>query len=145
MSRERIVADAVAALGADLGIPALALDASRRASFCYDGVQFTLSYATEPAEVLWLYVDLGDVEADNPQMLQCLMQMGYATWFGNCMTIGLNEAGERGIGSSGIPVVWLNPDRLTQLVKRMLAAAAEVRERLTTGHSEPVWELMSLQ
>ena len=136
MSRQHYVEQTVGELGAALDIPQLALDSSGRASLSLNGIRLTLCHADDPVELLWLFVDLGEVADDSAELLQGLLQMGFLTWSSNCMTIGIDESGERIIGHSNIPVVFLNAVRLRDLVQRMLESAAAIRQRIESRQLE---------
>lgn len=130
MSRQEFVEQTISELGTKLRIPKLALDSTGRASFSRDGIHMTISYLDQPIEIVWLFVDLGEVGVSQVDVLEGLLQMGFLTWSSNCMTIGIDKSGERAIGHSNIPVVYLNGERLHQVVEGMLEAAVTIRDRI---------------
>ncbi|MCG8650290.1 MAG: type III secretion system chaperone, partial [Pirellulales bacterium] len=130
MSRQDYVEQTISELGTRLGIPELALDATDRASFSKDDILMTIHYVDQPIELLWLFVDLGEVGTSDAEVLSGLLQLGFPTWTSNCMTIGIDDSGQRAIGHSNIPVVYLTAARLHQTVEYMLEAAAEIRDHI---------------
>lgn len=138
MSRQHLVAQTIAELGTQLGIPDLALDDSSRVSLTVDGIHVTLNYAIEPVELLWLFVDLGEIADDRTEVLEGLLQLGFLTWSSNSMTIGLDEEGQRALGYSSVPVVNLSLDTLVGQLNEMLRSAAAIRERIERNDFEVV-------
>ena len=136
MSRRHYVEETIQTFGAGLEIPDLSLDDSDRASFSSDGIHVTFSYATEPVETLWIFVDLGEIPENDVNLLSGLLQASYAMWTSNLMTIGINDSGERALGYTSIPVISLNFSNLFKLVEKLLEAAKELRSRIESGNLE---------
>jgi hypothetical protein len=130
MAREDYVAGVIAELGRDLGISDLALDSHGQLTLEVGEVPVTFSLSTEPADLLWLYVGLGEVANGDRQVLTFLLQFGHVLWAKNLMTLGLDDEGQGICGYSSIAVVALNAQRLAELLSAMLEAAEEVRRRL---------------
>jgi hypothetical protein len=138
MSRQHLVAQTIGELGTQLGIPDLALDDSSRVSLTVDGIRVTLNYAIEPIELLWLFVDLGEIADESTEVLEGLLQLGFLTWSSNSMTVGLDEDGKRALGYSSVPVVNLSLDTLVGQLNEMLRGAAAIRERIERNDFEVV-------
>jgi len=135
MSRESFVAGIVSELGAAIGLPDLALDETGRVSLLLDGVPLTLTYETDPLELLWLLVDLGEVDTERAGPLRALLQMGFLTWSANRLTIGLTDDG-RVVGHTVVPVVNLDRFLLEEVLRHVLETAKAVRERVARGEPE---------
>jgi hypothetical protein len=132
MSRESFVSDRLAEFASAIGLSLLAMDETRRASFLNNGRHYTLQYSDDPIEVLWVFVDLGTVNAEDPELLRGVLGIGYVTWAAGVLTVGLDSSGQRLLGAGSIPVGYLNAQRLRQLIDAMDAAAAEVHRRIET-------------
>ena len=130
MSRYNYVTEVLRELGNDMGMGPLELDDTNRLSLVFDGVLVTLSYTTDPLELLWIYVDLGDVPPDNIHVPREMLKLGFECWGQNVMTIGLDEEGSKAIGYSSIPVTVLELPVLREMLSRMLQATFLVREHL---------------
>jgi len=137
MSRERYVVQIVQELGAEMGMSDLALDENGRASLLFDDTPVTLMYCPDPVELLWLLVDLGEIDVDRHEPLEALLQLGFQTWSANRMTIGLTENGNRAVGHTSIPVVNLDRGLLEETLRYVLETADAIRERLARGELEP--------
>ena len=130
MSRYNYVTEVLKELGNDMGMGPLELDDTNRLSLVFDGVLVTLSYTTDPLELLWIYVDLGEVPADNIHVSREMLKLGFECWGQNVMTIGLDDDGNKAIGYSSIPVTVLELPVLREMLSRMLQATFVVREHL---------------
>lgn len=130
MSRYNYVTEVLQELGAELGIGPLKFDGTDRVSLVFDGILVTLAYSTEPVELVWIYVDLGEVPDDSLLVPQQMLQVAFECWSNNVMTIGLDDDGKNGVGYSSIPVAVLELPLLKDMIDKMLQAAALVREHL---------------
>lgn len=136
MSRLQHVVKVLQDLGAEAGLPSLGLDQSDRASLLFDDIPVTFAYTAAPAELLWIYVDLGEVPAEGAAAPTWLLQLGLSTWAASVMTIGLDEEGRRALGYTPIAVAMLDLPRLKEVLTRLLAAARPIRERLALRQFE---------
>ncbi|MEO1019905.1 MAG: type III secretion system chaperone [Pseudomonadota bacterium] len=133
MSREHYVAEIIAELGAGLGLSGFALDGSQRASLIIDGLPVTFTYVAAPVELVWIYVDLGEVPENDPRALDALLQLGFLTWASNRMTLGVDDRGERVIGQAAIPAINLDLPALRGQLGQITESAFLIRDRLTRG------------
>lgn len=132
MSRHNFVAGVFRGLGDKLGIAPLELDDADRVSLLFDGVLVTFAYTTDPIELVWIYVDLGEVPPHGVIAPQRLLQLGFEFWAKNVMTIGMDEVGRNAIGYSSIPVSLVDVAVLQELLDHMLQAAFLIREQLAS-------------
>lgn len=130
MSRFNYVTEVLHELGATMGMGPLELDDTNRLSLVFDGVLVTFSYTADPVELLWIYVDLGDVPAGNIRIPREMLKVGFECWANNVMTIGLDDAGNKAIGYSSIPVSVLEISVLQEMLSRILQTTFLVREHL---------------
>ena len=130
MAREEYVSGVIAEFGQGLGMQGLALDASGQLSLDAGDVPVTFSLTSEPADLLWLHLGLGEVAADDRETLSYLLRLGQLLWARNLMTIGLDDEGTGIYGFTSIPVVTLTAKQLTAVLQAMLESALEVRRRL---------------
>lgn len=138
MSRYNYVADVFAELGQSMGMPPLVLDDTDRVSLVFDGVLVTFAYTSEPVELVWLYIDLGEVADDDVPVLQRLLQLGFDCWTRSVMTIGMDDAGRNAVGYTAIPVSALSLTSLKDVLSSLLQAAFLIREHLTEVAFEAV-------
>jgi Tir chaperone protein (CesT) family len=136
MSRTQHVGQVLQELAAEAGLASLSLDASDRASLLFDDIPVTFAYTAEPMELLWIWVDLGEIPADGAAAPECLLRLGLMSWAASVMTIGLDEQGRRALGFTSIAVAMLDLARLKEVLARLLAAARPIRERLAAGRFE---------
>jgi hypothetical protein len=132
MSRQALVEQVLQELAAETGVGELSLDASDRVTLVFDDIPVTFAYVTQPTELLWLYVDLGEVPADGTEAPVCLMQLALTTWVASVMTIGLDEEGKNAVGMTAIAVVMLKYPTLKEVVLRLIEAARPIRDHLST-------------
>jgi hypothetical protein len=130
MSRIDHVGAVLGELAAEAGLDGLALDESQRASLEFDGVTVTFAYGAEPAELLWLFIDLGEIPEDGEAAPHCLLRLGLATWAQSVMTLALDEAGTRALGYTVMAVSVLDLATLKEVLARLLEGAKPIRERL---------------
>lgn len=130
MSRYNYVNEVLQELGAEIGMEPLELDDTDRLSLVFDGVLVTFAYSSEPVELVWIYVDLGEVPPDSLQVPQQLLQVAFECWAHNVMTIGVDEEGKNAVGYSSIPVTVLDLPLLKEMLDRILQATTLVREHL---------------
>lgn len=130
MSRYNYVIEVLEELGTEMGMGRLEFDDTSRLSLVFDGVLVTLAYTTEPIELVWIYVDLGEVPAEGIVVFQQLLQVGFEAWAQNVMTIGLDDEGKNAIGYTSIPVTVLELPMLKEMLSRMLQATFLIREHL---------------
>lgn len=130
MSRLGYVADVLKEFGNEIGMGDLALDETDRLSLTFDGVLVTLAYASEPIELIWIYVDLGEVPIEDVGVLQHLLKIGFECWAQNVMTIGLDDEARNAVGYSSIPVTLLDKRVLKELISRLLEATFLIREEI---------------
>jgi hypothetical protein len=147
MPRYNYVQSVLEELGAEMGLGSIKLDDTNRLSLVFDGVLVTFAYTTEPVELVWIYVDLGEIPQGGVAVPQRALQIGFECWAHNVMTIGLDDEGARAVGYSSIPVTVLALPLLKEMLDRILQATALVREQLaqtafdeaqnpdSTGHS----------
>jgi hypothetical protein len=136
MSRVQHVEQVLQELAAEAGLASLSLDESDRASLLLDQIRVTFAYSAEPMELLWIWVDLGEIPTEGAAAPECLLRLGLMTWAASVMTIGLDEQGRRALGFTPIAVAMLDLARLKEALTRLLAAARPIRERLAAGRFE---------
>jgi hypothetical protein len=141
MSRIKHVEQVLQELAAEAGLAQLRLDESDRASLLLDQIRVTFGYTAEPMELLWIWIDLGQIPAEGAAAPECLLRLGLMTWATSVMTIGLDEEGRRALGFTPIAVAMLDLARLKEVLARVLDAARAIRERLAAGRFELELEL----
>ncbi|MEM7023132.1 MAG: type III secretion system chaperone, partial [Pseudomonadota bacterium] len=129
MSRLGYVKQVVEELGMSVGQSDLSLDDRGATVLQVEGMVFTLIHAADPEEILWLFVDLGQVPED-AELLRGLLTFGLMTWASAQMTVGVNKAGDRILGYVALPVVVLTAERLIDCLNRMHACGTELVGRL---------------
>lgn len=130
MSRIDYVSGIIRELGTATGLPDLGLDGNNRLCLRFDSIPVTFHYTAEPVELLWLMVDLGELDPDDRQTLDGVLQLGFLTWLGNRMTLALSDDGRRVIGHSAIPVVNLDLALLKQALAQLMESAEAVAGRI---------------
>lgn len=131
MSRLGYVAEVLKEFGSEIGMGELALDETDRLSLVFDGVLVTLVYTEEPIELIWIYIDLGEVPADSIKVPQHLLKLGFECWAQNVMTIGLDDAGRNAVGYSSMPVTLFECKVLKEMLTRLLEATFIIKEELS--------------
>ncbi|MEM7023000.1 MAG: type III secretion system chaperone [Pseudomonadota bacterium] len=116
-------------LAAEAGIDGFHFNDAYRASLALDGIRVTFAYSAEPAELLWLYVDLGAVP-EGPEASNWLLEVGFATWAASVMTIALDDSGRRAMGYTAIAVTMLDLTALKDMLAQLLQAAKPIRGQL---------------
>jgi hypothetical protein len=89
----------------------------------------TFNYVSEPLELLWLHVELGEAPTDKAA-LRFLLEAGFESWGLNRMTIGLGDRDGKVWGYNCLPAAALSVDRLEQTLNAMLEVALPIQERL---------------
>ena len=130
MTRESYVASVVAELGRGLGISDLTLDDEGRRTLRVGDGELTLTQGSEPVDLIWLHVRIGEIDNEDRALVRYLLQAGHLLWTRNLMTVALDDRGSAALGFNMIPVVNLNAARLRDLAIAMLKAAAELRRRI---------------
>ena len=130
MTRLQSVNSVIAEFGDSIGLPDLQLDDQDRLRLTFDQTPVTLAYAAAPMEILWLYVDLGEVDSQSEQAAECLLQLGFLCWTMNKMTIALDEDEKRAVGFTAIPVAQLDLQVLMEVTRHLLDAAEAIRDKL---------------
>ena len=130
MTRLQSVNRVISEFGDAIGMPDLQLGEQDRLRLMFDQTPVTLAYKATPMEMLWLYVDLGEIEPQSEKAAECLLQLGFLCWAMNKMTIGLDEDEKRAIGFTAIPVAQLNLQVLMEVAHHFLDSASTIRERL---------------
>lgn len=133
MSRADHVASVIADVGAVRGAPGLALNDESCAELTLGALPLTLMLASEPADLLWLFADLGDVP-DDPELLHGLLRLGFVSWASGQLTLGLSSDGRRMIGYSTVPVATLTNDTLGLALDRLQQGAEGILDRLAHRH-----------
>ena len=136
MSRFNYVTEVLHELGASMGMGALDLDDTNRLSLVFDGVLVTFSYTADPVELVWIYVDLGDVPSGSVRVPREMLKVGFECWANNVMTIGMDDSATKAIGYSSIPVSVLELSVLKEMLSRMLQATFLIREHLARSAFE---------
>lgn len=134
MSRLDYVQRVLGEVSAALGISALSLGDDACTEVQVGGLWLTLMHATEPGEMLWLYVDLGPVP-DRPETLRAVLRSAYTTWVQGEMTLAIDGSGRRVLGYSAIPLALLDATRLVDTLERLLGAGRRIARQLTGQHS----------
>lgn len=140
MTRWNHVGGVLQELGNEMGMGALELDEHDKLSLLFDGVLVTFAYTSDPIEMFWIYVDLGEIPAGDVNTLNWLLQIGFECWSHNLMTVGLSEDGCKAVGYSVIPVTLLDHTMLIEVLNAMLQTTFEIKDRLTAGNFENVEE-----
>lgn len=130
MPRDSFVASVVAELGRGLGIAELTLDDEGRRTLQIGDGELTLTQGSEPVDLVWLHVRIGEIDNQDRALVRYLLQAGHLLWTRNLMTIVLDDAGSAALGYNMIPVVNLNAARLRDLAIAMLKTAAELHRRI---------------
>jgi hypothetical protein len=133
MSRRDYVSRVIDELGRSMGLSDLSLDERGRVTLLFDDAPVTFSYSEEPAELLWLFVELADIDPERKEPLEALLQLGLLTWSWSRMTIGASEDGRKAMGHTAIPVVNLDLVTLKDALRPFLDSAMSIRERMASG------------
>ena len=128
MVRDQRIDEVVANFGSRIGIEQLAFDESERASYAYDGFRFTLYFGSVPMDLLWIFVDLGGVNDYGSEALSDLLHLDEQAWSQRCLTVSIDDCGERVIGYASIEASELDEHRLAEVVARMSESASKVRQ-----------------
>lgn len=137
MSRIDYVSGIIYELGTAMGLPDLALDDKGRLSLRFDSIPVTFHYTAEPVELLWLMVDLGELDPDDRETLNGVLRLGFLTWLGNRMTLALSDDSRRVLGHSAIPVVNLDLGLLKQTLAQLMESAEMVAGRIARRDFDP--------
>jgi hypothetical protein len=130
MSRFQRVVSVLNELASELGLGEVVLDERDRATLAFDDTRVTFMFTAEPLELLWLYVDLGEIPTTGDEAPAFLLQIGLGSWATGRMTIGLDDGGRRALGYTSIPVAHLDHPTLHRTLTAMLELALPIRERL---------------
>ena len=130
MTRESYVASVVAEFGHGLGIAELTLDDEGRRTLRVGDGELTLTQGSEPVDLIWLHVRIGEIDNEDRALVRSLLQAGHLLWTRNLMTVALDDTRSAALGFNMIPVVNLNAARLRDLAIAMLKTAAELRRRI---------------
>lgn len=133
MSRLSYVETVLDELASEIGLKNMPLDSTGRVSVRFETVPITLAYSDQPVELLWLYADLGSLPEEGYEAPAFLLQLGFALWASNRMTVGLDEKGEVALGYTVIPVSALTFPLLRDVFKQLAETAKPIRERLERG------------
>ncbi len=136
MSRMEYVSQIVGELGRGMGMHDLSLDEEGKVSLLFDDVRVTFMYSDNPVDLLWLFVDLADVDPEQQAPLEALLQLGFLTWSRGRMTIGMSGDGRKAIGHTVIPVVNLDIGVVQDTLGQFLESAMSIRERMARGDYE---------
>lgn len=135
MSRRHYVQEIVSETAQAMGLPPLEFDEDACLETEIGDQLVTMMHGTEPAEILWLFVDIAPVP-DDPAHLRGLLQLGFVTWASGRMTLGLDDAGQRLIGYTAIPLSVLTADALKERLEQLLATGAEIADRTARSDFE---------
>ncbi|MCD0457860.1 type III secretion system chaperone [Roseiconus lacunae] len=138
MSRINHVANVFADLGREMNMGPLKLDDTDRLSLLFDGVLVTFSYSTEPMELIWIYVDLGEIPSGGVLAMQRLLACAFESWMTSIMTIGMDDDGRNAVGFTSIPVSTLSVQAVRETVGAMLRAAAKTSDAIAAAAFEQV-------
>lgn len=130
MSRINVADTVVGELCERMGLGERTLNDKGRLALRFNDAAVVLSYRTEPVELLWIHVELGEVPQEGSAALNFLMRIGFDSWGQNRMTIGLDKAGRNAWGYTCIPLIELSYNRLEQVLSGLLEVAMPVRERI---------------
>lgn len=130
MTRLQHVAAVLSELGTDLGLPAITLDDSDRATLAFDDIKVTFAYDAAPVELLSLYAEIGEFEAVDDPAAAFLLEVGFGSWASGRMAIGLDDAGQTVLGHLSIPVILLDGSTLKRTLMGLLEVALPLKERL---------------
>jgi hypothetical protein len=130
MSRLNYVRSVVHEAGHSLGEPELQLgERSCSVALEVQGLKLTMTYGSEPEELLWLFVDLGPVP-DDAELLRGLLAFGLLSWAAAQMTLGIDGERRRLVGYVALPVVVLTTEGLIDALNQLHARGAELVDRL---------------
>lgn len=129
MSHAEYTAQMISEFGAELGLTEFGPDADGRASVTSGEMNCTFEIQNSPVEAVAIYIDIGSVLDDNPRTLRSLLEVSFQTWVTNVMTIGVDDAGERVIGQTLVPVVNLRPGTLRGVFDRIVAVGTRLQSR----------------
>lgn len=130
MARQQHVVSVLNALAADLGLPAISLDADGRATVAFGDLPVTFAYRARPVDALLVYVELGDIPARGHAAPAYLLEAGFAGWSTGRMALGLDRTGRKVLGHIALPAVLLEPAALREALVAMLELALPLSERL---------------
>jgi hypothetical protein len=130
MSRRDYAEGVVKDLCAEMGLRGLAFDEHGCSSLSFDDVLVTFAHVSAPVEHLSIYVDLGALPSSGGEATNVLLELNLQAWLRQCMTVGLDPAGERALGWNVIPVPRLTVAALGAVLQAMLQAAFGIREAL---------------
>lgn len=133
MSRSTLVDAVIADLCGGMGLPSPGLDGDGQLTLSFGELPVTLTYETDPVEILWINADLGEIPGEGIAGPKFLMHLAFECWIKNRMTVGLGPDGQRVWGYSCIPAGQLTKDLLEQTLTGLLEAALPIRERIAGG------------
>ena len=136
MSRDGLVNSVIGELCAGMGLESPGLDADNRLTLDFGELPVTLSYSTEPAELLWINALLGEIPEQGIAGPRFLMHLAFEGWIVNRMTVGLDPDGRKVWGYSCIPVTLLTRELLEQTLTGLLEVAIPVSARIANQDFE---------
>lgn len=142
MSSQQVAQSTLDEFAAELGLASVALDADGRLTLEIGEMEVTFAFEDEPAPILWIYADLGEVP-DGTEAPRALLALAFVSWIANTMTISVTEGGSRAVGFTCVPVALLTAQGLAESFGSLTEAALEVRRRLETGDFSGIDQLGS--
>lgn len=129
MSSFHVVQSVLDDLGAAIGLDGMVLNVDGKLALTVGSLEVGMLYESEPADVLWLFSELGAV-GDDDEAPMFLLRAGFQSWLAAAMTVAVDR--ETGVAKAfiGIPVAMLTRDLLQSSLHRFATAALEIRNRL---------------
>jgi hypothetical protein len=115
------------------------LDEEGRLTLQIGPLPTTFTFVSEPLELLWLHVELGEAPA-GAAALRFLLEAGFESWGLNRMTIGLGDRDGKVWGYTCLPAAALSVDRFERTLNAMLEVALPIQERLLRRDFEPAMD-----
>ena len=116
-----------------MGLPPIPLDDSDAVRLEFDGMPVSFTYGAEPAELLWIHAELGEIDGEDPRALGYLMTAGLGLWAANQLTLGLADDGTTVWGYSVIPAATLEPALLGEVMANLLECELALRHRIAAA------------
>ena len=124
------------ALGADVGIPDLALDEAHCCTLSFDSVVLNFEL-DESSDQLFLYASLGPMPAAGSRVFEELLE-GNLLWKDTGgTTLSLDRQGDRGMLHQGVPAECVSEVDFKAAVERFVNVAEVWTERVSEGAAQP--------
>ena len=126
----------IRALGADVGIPDLALDEAHCCTLAFDSVVVTFEL-DESSDQLFLYASLGPIPAAGSRVFEELLE-GNLLWKDTGgATLSLDRQGDRVMLHQGVPAERLSEVAFNAAVERFVNVAEVWTQRVSEGAAQP--------